>query len=244
MIRVLNQRNMMLPAALIFVYMFGPMLVSLDSTVEVRPSGSPAGEVIVGAGGPESDTFALEGVGVADMGERTSFMVSSTYSQEINRPNYFNYANAVLPVNNPIISSDFGWRSAPCKKCSSNHQGVDFVPGAGEPVKAILNGVVAEAGYIQGYGYWVKIEHIVPVGDNVVERWETVYAHMKRDSIPESVFVGANVARGQLVGLVGSTGVSTGPHLHFELRIDGEVTDPLPIIAQSQVLKGSELVWR
>jgi murein DD-endopeptidase MepM/ murein hydrolase activator NlpD len=242
--RVLNERKLLLPYLIVFVYMFVPTLITLDEGAEVRASGTSATEIVNGVGGPEGEPFVFESVGFLDMTGNKGFRVVSNYSQEIERQNYLNYSNAVLPVDNPLISSDFGWRSAPCKGCSNNHQGVDFVPGAGEPVKAILNGVVAEAGLIEGYGYWVKLEHIVPVGDDQVERWESVYAHLQQGSIPDGVVVGSNVDRGQLIGLVGSTGVSTGPHLHFELRVDGVVTDPLPIIAQSQVLKNLEISWR
>ena len=92
--------------------------------------------------------------------------------------------------------------------------------------------------------YWVKIEHIVPITEGEAERWETIYAHLQADSIPEDVLIGANVKRGQVIGAVGSTGISTGPHLHFELHIDGVVTDPLPIVSQSQVIKDLEVSWR
>ena len=83
----------------------------------------------------------------------------------------------------------------------------------------------------------------MPITEGEVERWVTVYAHLKAGSIPDDVRVGANVARGQTLGAVGSTGISTGPHLHFELHIDGVVVDPLPIISQSQSMRGSEVSW-
>jgi len=182
-------------------------------------------------------------VSVFSMDTGEGLVVTSRFEQAVERPNLLNYAHAMLPVHDPEISSDFGWRVPPCGACSSDHQGVDFVPGEGKPVMAILNGVVAEAGLNQGYGYWVKIEHIVPITEGEVERWVTVYAHLKAGSIPDDVRVGANVARGQTLGAVGSTGISTGPHLHFELHIDGVVVDPLPIISQSQSVRGSEVSW-
>lgn len=227
-------------ALIIFFYMFAPMLVSLNGSEVVRGSGGPAGEPVPYV---QIDGLDIRGVSVFSMDTGEGLVVTSRFEQAIERPNLLNYAHAMLPVHDPEISSDFGWRVAPCGACSSDHQGVDFVPGEGKPVMAILNGVVAEAGINQGYGYWVKIEHIVPITEGEVERWVTVYAHLKAGSIPDDVRVGANVARGQTLGAVGSTGISTGPHLHFELHIDGVVVDPLPIISQSQSVRGSEVSW-
>ena len=225
---------------IIFFYMFAPMLVSLNGSEVVRGSGGPAREPVPYV---QIDGLDIRGVSVFSMDTGEGLVVTSRFEQAVERPNLLNYAHAMLPVHDPEISSDFGWRVAPCGACSSDHQGVDFVPGEGKPVMAILNGVVAEAGINQGYGYWVKIEHIVPRTEGEVERWVTVYAHLKAGSIPDDVRVGANVARGQTLGAVGSTGISTGPHLHFELHIDGVVVDPLPIISQSQSVRGSEVSW-
>ena len=225
---------------IIFFYMLAPMLVSLNGNEVVRGSGGPAGEPVPYV---QIDGLDIRGVSVFSMDTGEGLVVTSRFEQAVERPNLLNYAHAMLPVHDPEISSDFGWRVPPCGACSSDHQGVDFVPGEGKPVMAILNGVVAEAGLIQGYGYWVKIEHIVPITEGEVERWVTVYAHLKAGSIPDDVRVGANVARGQTLGAVGNTGISTGPHLHFELHIDGVVVDPLPIISQSQSVRGSEVSW-
>ena len=225
---------------IIFFYMLAPMLVSLNGSEVLRGSGSPAGQPVPYV---QIDGLDIRGVSVFSMDTGEGLVVTSRFEQAVERPNLLNYAHAMLPVHDPEISSDFGWRVAPCGACSSDHQGVDFVPGEGKPVMAILNGVVAEAGINQGYGYWVKIEHIVPITEGEVERWVTVYAHLKAGSIPDDVRVGANVARGQTLGAVGSTGISTGPHLHFELHIDGVVVDPLPIISQSQSVRGSEVSW-
>jgi murein DD-endopeptidase MepM/ murein hydrolase activator NlpD len=117
------------------------------------------------------------------------------------------------------ISSGFGDRVAPCRYCSSSHRGVDFTPGNGAPIFAVADGVVTQAEYGRGYGEHVYIEHRIN-GQSVV----TVYAHMQRTSSP--LRVGDSVAVGDFVGLVGNTGTSTGPHLHLEVRINGEYVDP------------------
>ena len=241
MLKALSERNLTVSYVIVFVYMFLPMLFFSNGEQTLSGTGSPAAERVVHT---VPSVFDMKGAPAFQMVIPAPVIVQSNYVQEIERPNYLNYAHAVLPVHDPEISSDFGWRVAPCSACSSDHQGVDFVPGEGEPVMAILNGVVAEAGVNQGYGHWVKIEHIVPITEGEAERWVTVYAHLKSGSIPDDVSVGATVARGQILGAVGSTGISTGPHLHFELHIDGEVVDPLPIISQSQVIKDREVSWK
>lgn len=117
------------------------------------------------------------------------------------------------------ISSGFGARVAPCRYCSSYHRGVDFVPGRGAPIYAIADGVVTQQEFSGGYGEHAYIEHTIN-GQTVL----SVYAHMESGSSP--LDVGDRVEVGDFVGLVGNTGISTGPHLHFEVRIDGVYLDP------------------
>jgi hypothetical protein len=117
------------------------------------------------------------------------------------------------------ISSGFGERVAPCRWCSSYHQGIDFNPGAGTPIFAIADGVVLQAEYSGGFGQHALIEHTIN-GQRVV----SVYAHMTGGSSP--LVVGQVVEAGEFVGTVGSTGTSTGAHLHFEIRIDDIPIDP------------------
>lgn len=120
------------------------------------------------------------------------------------------------------IASHFGYRSAPCGACSSNHLGVDFDPGAGTAIRAIADGVVTEVGNPSGeLGVHVVIQHVVN-GATV----SSVYGHMQFGSLGLSV--GDRVVRGQVLGAVGSSGLSTGPHLHLEIR-DASATpiDPL-----------------
>ena len=117
------------------------------------------------------------------------------------------------PVQWPIdpatsISSPFGPRIAPCAGCSTEHRGVDLVPGAGTPVAAIADGTVVEAGFFGELGEHVMVQHDVD-GETVT----SVYGHLRGGSM--RLAVGDRVTRGQLLGLVGSTGESTGAHLHF-----------------------------
>lgn len=119
------------------------------------------------------------------------------------------------------ISSWFGFRS--CEGCSTNHQGIDFNPGEGTPIEAIADGVVTEVGNPNGsFGVYAKISHQID-GQNVT----SLYAHMLEDSL--ALAVGDKVTKGQLVGQVGSTGQSTGPHLHFGIYLNGATAiDPYP----------------
>ena len=117
------------------------------------------------------------------------------------------------------ISSGFGNRSAPCRGCSSYHQGLDFVPGYGTPIQSIADGVVKTASYGGGYGQHVVVEHVIN-GQKVT----TLYAHMVAGSTP--VRTGETISAGTMLGTVGNTGISTGAHLHFELHLDGVPVDP------------------
>lgn len=117
------------------------------------------------------------------------------------------------------ISSGYGNRSAPCRGCSSYHRGLDFAPGYGTPIQSIADGTVTFAGWGGGYGLHVILEHVIN-GQKVT----TLYAHMSPDSTPLSV--GDTVAAGDYIGQVGDTGLSTAPHLHFELHLDGVPVDP------------------
>ena len=117
------------------------------------------------------------------------------------------------------ITDGFGSRVSPCSGCSSSHRGTDFTPGIGAPIGAIADGVVSlKKVDAWGLGNHVFIDHVIN-GEKVT----SVYAHMLSGSSP--LEVGSTVKAGDLVGLVGSTGASTGPHLHFEIRLNG--TDPI-----------------
>lgn len=117
------------------------------------------------------------------------------------------------------ISSGFGERVAPCRYCSSYHQGLDFNPGSGTPIFAIADGVVIKAEHSGGFGNHAIIVHTING-----QRVTSTYAHMTRDSSP--LVVGQEIRVGDFVGTVGSTGTSTGAHLHFEIRIDDIAIDP------------------
>lgn len=131
------------------------------------------------------------------------------------------YSLVQWPVpSTTTMSSDFGFRS--CAGCSSDHKGIDLNPGSGYPVQAIADGVVVEAVTGGGgLGVYLVIEHVIN-GQTV----RSLYGHLVSGSMTATV--GQTVSRGEQIGQVGSTGQSTGAHLHFEIIVDTIQIDPLP----------------
>lgn len=123
----------------------------------------------------------------------------------------------ITPVNGRI-SSPFGWRTHPIFKSRTFHSGIDIAAPHGTPIQAANAGKVIYSGWYGGYGRVVILDH----GSCTGQPTTTLYAHMSR----QKVTVGQTVARGHIIGLVGSTGYSTGPHLHFEVRINGKPNNP------------------
>jgi len=124
------------------------------------------------------------------------------------------------PVAKGFISSYFGERADPFDGRDAFHKGVDFAGAAGSSVTAVAAGVVTWAGERSGYGKLIEINH----GDGFLTR----YAHNARTL----VMVGQTVKRGEAVALMGSTGRSTGPHVHFEVLRNGHQVDPLSFIGR------------
>lgn len=116
-------------------------------------------------------------------------------------------------------SSGFGWRDDPIRHTRSFHSGTDFRGQPGTPVVAAGDGLVTYTGRLGGYGNVVDVDH----GGGVVTR----YAHLRRIETRKA----ATVSAGQTIGRVGSTGRTTGPHLHFEVRLDGAPVSPIAAMA-------------
>jgi murein DD-endopeptidase MepM/ murein hydrolase activator NlpD len=124
----------------------------------------------------------------------------------------------MLPNSNPISaaynSSSYGWRIDPFNGNKAFHEGLDFTANTGTPIRAAADGIVSAAEQSGAYGKLVKIEHGAGL--------ETRYAHTSKILVK----VGERVTKGQIVAEVGSTGRSTGPHLHYEIRLNGAALDP------------------
>jgi murein DD-endopeptidase MepM/ murein hydrolase activator NlpD len=129
-------------------------------------------------------------------------------------------------------SSGFGWRDDPIRHTRSFHAGTDFRGEPGTPVMAAGDGVVKFCGRMGGYGNVVDIDH----GGGVVTR----YAHLRRIATKKT----AAVTAGDVIGQVGSTGRTTGPHLHFEVRIDGAPVSPIAAMAVAQMQREIPIAGR
>lgn len=123
-----------------------------------------------------------------------------------------------MPVDSPAFTSSFGMRTHPILGGRRAHKGVDLAMPAGSPIYATADGTISRADWYSGYGLYVAIEH----GGEL----QTRYGHMSRLNVE----AGQQVKKGDIIGYVGSTGRSTGPHLHYEVRIAGEAVNPVPYL--------------
>jgi murein DD-endopeptidase MepM/ murein hydrolase activator NlpD len=126
------------------------------------------------------------------------------------------------PVDYPYLSSSFGWRRNPVTGRGAMHEGLDFAAPKGTPIHAASGGVVTEARRLPGYGKLVEIDH----GNGLLTR----YAHASSINVKR----GDLVEKGHMIARVGSTGRSTGAHLHFEVRMAGHPLDPTLFLAKPQ----------
>tara|TARA_B100001248_G_C27378938_1_gene455887 strand:- start:585 stop:1922 length:1338 start_codon:yes stop_codon:yes gene_type:complete len=134
------------------------------------------------------------------------------------------------PINGARLSSSFGMRKHPILGYNKMHRGTDFAAPSGTPIMASGSGTVTRARWCGGGGNCVKIKHN--------STYETVYAHMK--SFAKGVKEGKKVKQGQIIGYVGSTGMSTGPHLHYEVIVNGKKVNSQRLkLPSGKILKGA-----
>jgi murein DD-endopeptidase MepM/ murein hydrolase activator NlpD len=135
------------------------------------------------------------------------------------------------PINGARLSSSFGMRKHPIDGFNKMHRGTDFAAPMGTPIMASGNGIVKKAGWCGGGGNCVKIRH------NSI--YQTVYAHMSK--FARGIKNGVRVKQGQTIGYVGSTGKSTGPHLHYEVIVNGKKVNSQKLkLPSGKILKGKE----
>lgn len=125
---------------------------------------------------------------------------------------------SIWPTTSLKLSSQYGYRKDPFSRRAAFHSGVDIPGNSSDPIQAAADGVVTSAGYDRSYGYNITIKHASGVS--------THYAHMKKLLVEN----GQTVKQGETIGQLGSTGRSTGPHLHFEVIKNGATIDPMPYL--------------
>ncbi|MFY7835788.1 MAG: M23 family metallopeptidase [Novosphingobium sp.] len=123
---------------------------------------------------------------------------------------------SLAPVAMTRLSSGYGMRNHPVLGGRRAHKGIDLSAPTGTPIRATADGTVEMADWFGGYGLYVQLDHGAAM--------ETRYGHMSRIAVA----AGQQVRKGDVIGYVGSTGRSTGPHLHYEVRVSGEAVNPLP----------------
>ncbi|HEX8300962.1 M23 family metallopeptidase [Sphingomonas sp.] len=131
---------------------------------------------------------------------------------------------SMQPVDKLIFTSSYGVRSDPFRGTAAMHAGVDIPGSIGTPIYATADGIISHAGRQGGYGNLVQVNH----GRGI----ETRYGHLSKILVADNT----RVHRGQIIGLMGSTGRSTGSHLHYEVRVDGKAVNPIPFLQTGEYL--------
>jgi murein DD-endopeptidase MepM/ murein hydrolase activator NlpD len=127
-----------------------------------------------------------------------------------------------MPLEGASLTSNFGMRTHPVLGGRRQHTGIDLAAPTGTPVYATADGIVSRADWYSSYGLYISVEHGASM--------QTRYAHLSR----LAVAAGDSVKKGDLIGYVGSTGRSTGPHLHYEVRVEGLAVNPIPYMVESE----------
>ena len=126
-----------------------------------------------------------------------------------------------MPLSGFRMTSDYGMRTHPVLGRRKQHKGVDLAAPTGTPVYATADGMIGRADFSRSYGLVIYVDHGADL--------ETRYAHLSKLAVAE----GERVRKGDLIGYVGSTGRSTGPHLHYEVRVDGLAVNPIPYMVET-----------
>jgi murein DD-endopeptidase MepM/ murein hydrolase activator NlpD len=172
------------------------------------------------------DSYVQETESLLDLSRRLNKFSQSEDAAEIDLTEYRQALDSRLlriPTLRPVsgrISSGFGYRTHPVYRHRHFHSGLDIVASRGTSIKAAATGYVSEAGYNSSMGYYIKISH----GNG----FTTVYMHCQKLSVSR----GQTVTKGQTIATVGSTGTSTGPHLHYEIHIHGTPVNPSRFIME------------
>ena len=176
--------------------------------------------------------YALISIGNNSL-EYFKFITEDGYIDYYNREGK-NVKKSLLktPIDGAKLSSNFGMRKHPISGYNKMHKGIDFAAPIGTPIYAGGNGIIEYAGRNGGYGKYIRIRHN--------NEYKTAYAHLS--SFNKRISVGVRVTQGQIIGFVGNTGKSTGPHLHYEIIFQNKQINPLKLkLPSGKVLKDNEL---
>lgn len=136
------------------------------------------------------------------------------------------------PIDGARVSSGYGMRRHPIQGYNKMHKGIDFAASTGTPIYAAGDGTIQRAGRFSGYGNYVRIRHNGQIS--------TAYGHMSR--IAKGMTAGQRVRQGEIIGYVGATGAATGPHLHYEVLLNGVQADPRGVnLPTGEILEGEQL---
>lgn len=192
-----------------------PALANSSASADISaPLRAAAGQSAAQTGGDQNFHQLFASWQAADQGAGISAVPGITGSG-ITAPKIVSIPSLV-PVEGFRLTSEFGMRWHPILGGRRQHEGVDLAGPIGTPVHATADGVVGRADWFSGYGLFVQLEH----GGDL----ETRYGHMSRLNVE----AGQTVHKGDVIGYIGMTGRTTGPHLHYEVRIAGTAVNPIP----------------
>ena len=191
-------------------------IIGWSSAVTAAPIGVTAPTTVAATGGP------FEAIG---KGDATFKQLFTSWKKLDNLADGAIAVPSDKPVKDAAFTAGYGVRSDPFRGRAAMHAGIDLAGPVGTPIYATADGIVSESGYHNGgYGNLVKLDH----GRGI----ETRYGHMSAILVR----AGQRVTRGQMIGRMGSTGRSTGSHLHYEVRIDTRAVNPIPFMKSSDYL--------
>ena len=199
---------------------------NLDS-IGTTPGAKSTDPSYSGKGGPGADISMLDVAAAQNKNLTVQIDRQKKNMHELltiieGRNNRLSILPDLWPTDGGVISSYYGGRTGPINGGFDWHPGLDIAVDIGTPVYAAAMGTVEMAGWNGGYGQFVKIRH----GNG----YESAYGHMSGIAVT----TGQQVRKGEIIGFVGSTGYSTGPHLHFEVFVDGENIDPLYMLKKAK----------
>lgn len=171
-----------------------------------------------------ADWKALDRGVVSTVQTRTALPASPLAQGSILRPAGVSIPSR-MPVESASLTSGYGMRVHPVLGGRRAHKGIDLAQPTGTPVYATADGVVSKAEWFSSYGLYISLEHGAEI--------QTRYGHLSR----LNVAAGQQIRKGDVIGYVGSTGRSTGPHLHYEVRIAGESVNPVPYLQADAATK-------